>query len=324
MDASNVDAITSESFCNTSFTCSIEKVLGNHVQQKGSLVETNDYVLILRITAPLTKEELQQVETLINDQIRENHLAHIEVMPTEKALKSGAIALFGEKYGEAVRVFSLGNFSKELCGGTHVQRTGDIGLCKIISETGIASGVRRIEAVTGQYALEWIENHIQPLNQVAALLKSESTVVVEKLQQLLTEHRRLEKITEQLQTKLSNQLSNELIHQAKKIRDISILSTSVAVTDIKALRTTLDALKQLLSPAVIVLACIEADKVHLVCNIDAKEPSLHAGELTQFVAAQIGGKGGGRKEMAQGGGEPQHLEKALDSVFGWVEERARF
>lgn len=302
----------------------LKKVLGNHVQQKGSLVEPKRLRFDFTHHGPLTTEELHQVETFINEQIRENHLAHTEVMSTDMAMKSGATALFGEKYGETVRVLSLGTFSKELCGGTHIQRTGDIGFCKIMTETGIAAGVRRIEAVTGQSALEWVEKNIHQLHQVATLLKSEPISTVEKLQHLLTEHRRLEKIAEQLQAKLSHQLGDTLVKQAKKIHDISILSTRVPVADVKALRTTLDALKQTLSPAVIMLACEEAGKIHLVCSIDVKDSPLHAGELTQFVAAQVGGKGGGRKETAQGGGDQlMHLEKALGSVYGWVEEKVK-
>jgi alanyl-tRNA synthetase len=298
----------------------LKKVLGNHVQQKGSLVEPQRLRFDFTHFSPLTDAEIRETENLINVQIRKNHAAHTDIMEIEEAINSGATAIFGEKYGDKVRVLSLGNFSKELCGGTHVQRTGDIGLCKIISETGIAAGVRRIEAITGQYAMEWVEKNAAQLHQIAALLKTESTTMLEKLQQLIMENRRLEKLTEQLQAKLAHQLSNELVSQARIIHHVQVLSAQLPAADVKALRTTLDQLKQTLSPAVIVLACKHEGKVHFVSGVTIND--LHAGELAQFIGTQIGGKGGGRRDMAQGGGDkPEHLEEALASVYGWVEER---
>lgn len=296
----------------------LKKVLGNHVQQKGSLVASKRLRFDFTHFSPVTRDQIQEVETLVNAEIRANHAANTEIMPVEKAMQSGASALFGEKYGEEVRVLSFGDFSKELCGGTHTQRTGDIGLFKIIAETGVAAGIRRIEAVTGQCALEFVENNANQLDQMATALKIEPASALEKLQQVLNENRRLEKLTEQLQSKLARQSSGKLTEQAKTIHGIQVLSICIEATNIKELRTTLDQLRETLSPAVIALACIHENKVQLVTYITSTL-NLHAGDLARFIAEQIGGKAGGRKDMAQGGGEPEFLEKALDSVYGWVE-----
>ncbi len=302
----------------------LKKLLGSHVEQKGSLVEPERLRFDFVHFSPLSEEEIKAIERLVNEQIRQNHMAQTEVMSVEEATQSGALALFGEKYGEKVRVLSLGNFSKELCGGTHVGRTGDIGLFKIISETGIAAGVRRIEAITGQYALELMENNERVLKDIVEFLKSDRDLVTEKLRQLISDHRRLEKTVEQLQAKLSHQLSGELVEKARNIQEIRVLSIKLDVTDSKALRNTLDQLKITLAPAVIVLALVHEDKIQLIAFVsdDARLNKIHAGELVNFVAEQVGGKGGGRKDMAQAGGTlPKNLATALESVYEWVQER---
>lgn len=302
----------------------LKKLLGNHVQQKGSLVEPERLRFDFTHFSSLSEDEIKAIEKLVNEQIRQNHAAQTDIMPVEEALQSGAAALFGEKYGDEVRVLSLGSFSKELCGGTHVGRTGDIGLFKITAETGIAAGIRRIEAITGQYALEWVEKNENQLKKLMELIKSDRDSVTQKLQQLLNDHRLLEKTIEQLQTKLSHQVSGELAEKAQTFHDIHILSTKIDVADSKALRNTLDALKQTLSPAVIVLALVNESNIQLIAGVsqDPRLDKLHAGELINFVAEQVGGKGGGRKDMAQAGGNlPENLNTALESVYEWVKQR---
>lgn len=327
----NVDAAKRQATaCNHSAThllnAALKNVLGSHVQQKGSLVEPKRLRFDFTHYAPLTTKEIHAIEDLVNAHIRQNHLAHTEIMSVEEAMQTGAIALFGEKYGEKVRVLSFGGFSKELCGGTHVSRTGDIGFFKIISETGIATGIRRIEAVTGDYALQWVLKQESQLHQMAALLKSDVDEMPDKLQQLLSENRRLEKLNEQLQMKLSQKTSSGLAEKARLIHGIHVLSLVLESTDSKNLRILLDQLKQALTPVVIVLGCVADNKVQLIAGVSSEEAlrEVHAGELINFVATQVGGKGGGRKDMAQAGGTaPENLEKALESVYGWVEDRVR-
>jgi alanyl-tRNA synthetase len=301
----------------------LKEVLGSPIQQKGSLVEPKRLRFDFTHFAPLTETEIQAVEQLVNEHIRQNHLAHTEIMPIEEAKQSGAVALFGEKYGETVRVLNFGNFSKELCGGTHVNRTGDIGLFKIISETGVAAGIRRIEAITGAVAWQWVIENEKQLHQTAALLKSTPDALPEKLQQLLEEYRRLEKQVEQLQAKLSQHASQDLVEKAHIIAGIHVLAARIETTDAQNLRTLLDQLKQKLRPSVIILGCVQANKVQLIAGVSEGEQTqaLHAGDLVNFVATQVGGKGGGRKDMAQAGGtNPEGLDKALESVYNWVEK----
>lgn len=300
----------------------LKKVLDSPIQQKGSLVEPKRLRFDFTHFAPLTEAEIQAVEQLVNEHIRQNHLAHTQVMPVEEAKQSGAVALFGEKYGDTVRVLNFGNFSKELCGGTHVNRTGDIGLFKITSETGVAAGVRRIEAITGEVAWQESVRNEKQLHQTATLLKSTPDCITEKLQQLLDEHRRLEKRIEQLQTKLSQQAGKNLVEQARTITGIHVLAAQIETTDSQNLRMLLDQLKQKLRPSVIILGCVQADKVQLIAGVSEGDQTqaLHAGDLVNFVATQVGGKGGGRKDMAQAGGtQPEGLAKALESVYAWVE-----
>jgi alanyl-tRNA synthetase len=297
--------------------------LGNHVQQKGSLVEPERLRFDFSHFEPLKSEQIKQIERLVNQQVQLNYPIETEVMPTEQAMKSGAVALFGEKYGENVRVLKMGEFSKELCGGTHAKRTGDIGLFKITTETGIAAGVRRIEAVTGEYALDYINNVESRLNQAGELLKGNRDTVIEKLEQLIERARAAEKQVEQLRSKVVHSANDDLLSQVDNIAGINVVAASIQNADAKALRYMADKLKDQLESAVVVLATVENDKISLVASVTKDcSAAMPAGELINFVAMQVGGKGGGRPDMAQAGGDkPEALTAALKSVFSWVRER---
>jgi alanyl-tRNA synthetase len=298
----------------------LRQILGEHVKQKGSLVEPERLRFDFAHFEPLTPLQLSQIEQLVNQHIFANHPVQTRLMALAEALTSGAMALFGEKYDDQVRVLSMGNFSTELCGGTHVQQTGEIGLFKIIAETGIAAGVRRIEALTGTYALSWLTTTEETLNQLLELLKTNRELVKERVIQLLEQSRRYEKELARLQAKLASSQGSDLANQAIEIDGIKILAVQLENVEIKQLRQTLDQLKNKLNHAVIVLATVKSDKVTLLAGITAN--LLHqfqAGELVNYVAQQVGGKGGGRPDMAQAGGnDPTHLATALQSVVDWV------
>ncbi|NJO15199.1 MAG: alanine--tRNA ligase [Thioploca sp.] len=298
----------------------LRQILGEHVKQKGSLVEPERLRFDFAHFEPLTSEQLLQIERLVNQHILANDSVQTRLMALEEALTSGAMALFGEKYDEQVRVLSMGNFSTELCGGTHVRQTGEIGLFKITAETGIAAGVRRIEALTGTYALSWTTTTEKTLNQLIALLKTNRELVKERVVQLLEQSRGYEKELARLQTKLANSQGSDLANQAIEISGIKILAAQLENVDIKQLRHTLDQLKSKLNTAVIVLATVNTGKVSLLAGITSNlTHQLQAGELVNHVAQQVGGKGGGRPDMAQAGGnDPTHLETALQSVIDWV------
>jgi alanyl-tRNA synthetase len=302
----------------------LRQLLGDHVLQKGSLVAPERLRFDFSHFEPLTVKQIQAIERLVNEQIRANHKVETKIMTPEEAMDSGAIALFGEKYGAEVRVLRMGDFSMELCGGTHVQRTGDIGLFKIISETGIASGIRRIEAVTGEYAVRWLLKAETEWQTAADLLKSNRDSVLEKLQQLLAEHHSLTKENSLLQLKLAHNAADELLAQAEIFEDIKVLVKQVEFTDAKVLREVLDRLKQKLPKAVILLASIiTPEKINLIAGVSASlTKKYHAGELIEYVANQLEGKGGGRPDMAQGAGSRVvDLPKALNSVMEWVKAR---
>ncbi|MEE4377191.1 MAG: alanine--tRNA ligase [Candidatus Competibacteraceae bacterium] len=298
----------------------LRQVLGTHVTQKGSLVEPSRLRFDFSHFEPVTPAQLQDIEHLVNTWVRANAVVETRLMPIETALESGALALFGEKYDPEVRVLSMGAFSTELCGGTHVQRLGDIGLFKITAEGGVAAGVRRIEAVTGDGALDYVNNLQHQLHGVAQLIKGERDSVTDKVQQLVEKGRRLEKELEQLKAKLASEQGSELADQAIDINGIKVLAARLDGADVKTLRDTVDQLKNKLKAAAIVLAAVENDKVRLVAGVTASETQrLKAGELVNLVAQQVGGKGGGRADMAQAGGaDPTHLEAALSSVPEWV------
>ena len=300
----------------------LRRVLGGHVTQKGSLVEADRLRFDFSHFEPITAEQLAEIETLVNDQIRKNLAVETRVMSHQDAINSGAMALFGEKYGDKVRVLSMGDFSIELCGGTHVTRTGDIGLFKLITETGIAAGVRRIEAVTGQQALNWIQQGENQLQSIAGLLKADRAGVEERVM-MMDRNRSLEKELERLKGKLASSQGDDLVNQAVDIQGIKVLAAQLDGADPKGLRDTLDQLKNKLGSSAIVLATVQGEKVSLVAGVSKDQTkTIKAGELVNVVAQQVGGKGGGRSDMAQAGGnQPQALAAALASVSDWVREK---
>jgi len=301
----------------------LRKVLGGHVQQKGSLVGPDRLRFDFAHYEPVTAAQLAEIENLVNAEIRTNAAAETRVMSIEDAMASGAMALFGEKYGASVRVLSIGDFSVELCGGTHVRHAGDIGLLKIVSETGIASGVRRIEAVTGEHALQWVAANEQRLQRISELVKGSREDVDEKVSQVLEKNRALEKELQQLKGKLASSQGTDLVSQAVEVDGIKVLAARLDGADNKVLRDTLDQLKNKLGSAAVVLGTVNGDKVSLVAGVTKDSTArIRAGDLVNAVASRVGGKGGGRPDMAQAGGtRPEHLDAALQSVANWVREQ---
>ncbi len=296
-------------------------ILGDHVQQKGSLVDDEKLRFDFSHFQPLTADEIRQIEDRVNAQIRMNRATSAEVMTIEDAKQTGAMMLFGEKYGETVRVLSIGSESVELCGGIHVDRAGDIGLFKIVMETGVASGVRRIEAVTGALALDRFYQDEQQLDDLSKIVKSSRDSVLVKVENLQQNQRKLEKELEQLKAKLASQAGGDLASQAVEINGIKVLAAKLDGADVKTLRDTVDQLKNKLGQAAIVLASTQGDKITVIAGVTKQETSrLRAGDLVNAVAQQCGGKGGGRPDMAQAGGnQPENLPAALKSVAEWVE-----
>jgi len=299
----------------------LRQILGEHVTQKGSLVNPERLRFDFSHFEPVTPEQIAALETLVNAQIRANHNVKAEIMAKDDAVKAGAMALFGEKYGADVRVLTMGAFSTELCGGTHVARTGDIGCFKIISETGIAAGVRRIEAVTGAGCLAWLAEREQVLNAIAGLLKSAPDKAAEKVEQLLAKSRDLEKQLERLNAKLASTQGGELMEQAVEVAGAKVLAVKLEGIEAKALRDLLDQMKNKLGSCAVVLSVVEGDKVSLIAGVSKNlTDRIKAGDLVNFVAQQVGGKGGGRPDMAQAGGtNPAGLAEALAGVAGWVQ-----
>ena len=298
----------------------LREVLGSHVQQKGSLVDPAKTRFDFAHVAPMSAEEIRKVEARVNAEILANTATQAEVMPLEAAQKSGALMLFGEKYGETVRVLGIGT-SKELCGGTHVTRTGDIGCFKVLSESGIAAGVRRIEAVTGENALHYTQMQEDRVAEIAALLKAQPEALAERVSGLVEQAKALEKEVIRLKSKLAGNQVDDLIGQAVEIEaGAKLLTATLEGIDPATLRETLDKLKDRLKSVVIVLATVRDEKVSLIAGVTADLTSrIKAGELVNFVAQQVGGKGGGRPDMAQAGGtEPGKLARALESVEKWV------
>ena len=301
----------------------LREVLGPHVQQKGSLVGPERLRFDFSHFEPVSREQLLTIERMVNREVRANHLVETRIMSLEDAKASGAMALFGEKYADQVRVLRMGEFSTELCGGTHVKAVGDIGLIKIVSETGIAAGVRRIEAITGASALEWVEADEERLLRLAGLLKGGREDVDERVTQLIDRARRLEKELEQLKAKAASSAGQDLAAQAVDIQGIKTLAARLDGADPKSLRVTLDQLKDKLGSAVVVLAAESDGKVSLVAGVTKDlTDRLKAGDLIREVAEKVGGKGGGRPDMAQAGGsDPAGLPAALELVPGWVAAR---
>ncbi len=300
----------------------LREVLGSHVQQKGSLVDPDKTRFDFVHNAPMTDEEIRRVEAMVNAEILANSATRVRVMPIEEAQKSGAMMLFGEKYGDEVRVLDIGA-SRELCGGTHVARTGDIGLFKIVSESGVAAGVRRVEAVTGESALRLVQQQQALLAQAAAELKAPLQELPAKIAQVMDNVKALEKELARLKSKLAAAQGDDLAGQAMDVAGTRVLAARLDGADANALRETMDKLKDKLKSAAIVLASVSDGRVSLAAGITADlTGKLKAGDLVNFVARQVGGKGGGRPDMAMAGGsDPAQLPQALASVAGWVKER---
>ncbi|MBI5257292.1 MAG: alanine--tRNA ligase [Burkholderiales bacterium] len=300
----------------------LREVLGGHVQQKGSLVNADRTRFDFAHNAPMTDEQIRKVEALVNAEILANAQANAAVMSLDDAQKSGAMMLFGEKYGDTVRVLSIGS-SKELCGGTHVQRTGDIGLFKIVAEGGVAAGVRRVEAVTGDNALAYLQSLESTVGGVAGALKVTPAEVSARVGSVLDQVRALEKEIAALKGKLASAQGDELLAQAVDVKGIKVLAATLVGADAKTLRETMDKLKDKLKTAAIVLAAVDGDKVQLAAGVTADSVGkVKAGELVNFVAQQVGGKGGGKPDLAMAGGtNAAQLPQALASVQGWVAER---
>jgi alanyl-tRNA synthetase len=300
----------------------LREVLGGHVSQKGSLVDADKTRFDFTQSTAMTPEQIAQVEQLVNAEILGNAATSAKVMSLDDAQKTGAMMLFGEKYGESVRVLEIGS-SKELCGGTHVQRTGDIGIFKILSESGVAAGIRRVEAITGDRALTYLQKLDTQINQLAVSLKASPSDLAQRITQLQDHARSLEKELERLGSKLAASQGDELMSQAVEVNGVKILAALLEGADAKVLRETLDQLKNKLKTAAIVLASVQDGKVQLAAGVTADTiAKVKAGDLVNHVAQQVGGKGGGKPDMAMAGGtDPKGLTVALKSVQAWVSER---
>ena len=300
----------------------LREVLGSHVQQKGSQVDPDKTRFDFVHTQPMSDAEIRKVENIVNAEILANAACQAREMGIEDAQKTGAMMLFGEKYGEVVRVLNIGS-SIELCGGTHVKRTGDIGLFKILDESGVAAGVRRVEAVTGEGALAFVQQQEQQLQEIAAALKAQPHEAAARVGQILDNAKALEKELAALKSKLASAQGDELLSQAVDINGVKVLAALLEGADSKTLRETLDKLKDKLKSAAIVLASVADGKVSLIAGVTADATAkVKAGDLVNFVAQQVGGKGGGRPDMAMAGGtQPEHLSVALASVPAWVQAK---
>ena len=300
----------------------LRDVLGSHVQQKGSLVNAERTRFDFAHNTPVTEAEIRQIETRVNAEILANAAAQARVMDIESAQKTGAMMLFGEKYGESVRVLDIGS-SRELCGGTHVNATGDIGLFKVIAESGVAAGVRRIEAVTGANALAYLQSLEDTVSQAAGSLKAPAAELNGRIAQVLDQVRALEKEVASLKGKLASAQGDELVSQVVAVKGLKVLAAKLEGADAKTLRDTMDKLKDKLKTAAIVLAAVDGDKVQIAAGVTADSVGkVKAGDLVNFVAQQVGGKGGGKPDMAMAGGtDARALPQALASVAAWVEQR---
>jgi alanyl-tRNA synthetase len=300
----------------------LREVLGPQVQQKGSLVDAERTRFDFAHNAPMTPQQIREVEQRVNAEVLANAATQARVMPIDEAQKTGAMMLFGEKYGDSVRVLDIGS-SRELCGGTHVQRTGDIGLFKIVAEGGVAAGVRRVEAVTGDNALAYLQSLESTVDQLAGALRVAPQEVPGRVASTLDQVRALEKELAALKGRLASAQGDELLAKAVNVSGLKVLAAVLDGADAKALRETMDRLKDKLKSAAIVLAAVDGNKVQLAAGVTADNiGKLKAGELVNFVAQQVGGKGGGKPDMAMAGGnDAARLPQALDSVRGWVAER---
>jgi alanyl-tRNA synthetase len=300
----------------------LREVLGPHVQQKGSLVDADRTRFDFSHDAPLSAEQIRRVEEIVNREILANTPTLARIMSFDDALRGGAVALFGEKYGDEVRVLDIGS-SRELCGGTHVARTGDIGLFKIVSEGGVAAGIRRVEAVTGEGALAHVQALDAQLAGIAAALKVPVAEVAQKIEHVLEQLKSLDKELARLKARLAASQGDDLAEQAADVKGVKVLAATIEGADAKALRDTIDRLKNKLKSAAIVLATVEDGRVQLAAGVTADAVArVKAGDLVNFVAQQVGGRGGGRADLAMAGGsDPARLPGALAGVRAWVEQR---
>jgi alanyl-tRNA synthetase len=297
----------------------LREVLGSHVQQKGSLVDPDKTRFDFAHNAPMTSAEIARVEEIVNAEVLKNESTSARVMSMDAAQKTGAMMLFGEKYGDEVRVLEIGT-SKELCGGTHVARTGDIGLFKIVSEGGVAAGVRRVEAVAGNVAFNYVQSLNRSLENAASMLKAQPSELESKVGQTLAHVKELEKQLAQLKSKLAASAGDDLVGNAKDVNGVKVLAAKLDGVDAKGLRDTMDQVKNKLKSGVIVLAVVEGDKVQIAAGVTADLiGKFKAGEVVNHVAQQVGGKGGGKPDMAMAGGtDASKLGAALESVAGYV------
>ncbi|MDH4234016.1 MAG: alanine--tRNA ligase [Gallionella sp.] len=301
----------------------LREVLGSHVQQKGSQVDAGKTRFDFVHTQPMTDAEILRVESIVNAEILANLECQARVMPIEDAQKTGAMMLFGEKYGDEVRVLDIGS-SRELCGGTHVKRTGDIGLFKIVAESGVAAGVRRVEAVTGEGALALVQQQEMQLRQVADAIKAQPQEAAVRIGQILDNVKNMEKELARLKSKLASAQGDDLANQSVDCNGTKVLAALMEGADAAVLRETLDKLKDRLKNAVIVLAAVDDGRISLIAGVTSGlTAKIKAGELVNMVAQQVGGKGGGRPDMAMAGGtQPEHLHAALSSVAAWIKARS--
>jgi len=323
IDVNRRDAIVKNHTATHILHAALRNILGEHVTQKGSLVDPDKLRFDFSHFEGVTKEELHTIERAVNAEIRKNMSRSTELMQIDEAKEKGAMALFGEKYDDEVRVVTLGDFSVELCGGVHVDQTGDIGLFKIVSESGIAAGVRRIEAVTGTAALDFVDEQAAKLNKVAALVKSDVVNVTDKVEQVLGKSKQLEKEIAELKQQLAAQAGSDLVSSAVEINGIKTLIAELDGVESKALRGMVDELKVKMGSGIIVLATANDGKVGLIAGVTKDlTGKVKAGELVNLVAQQVGGKGGGRPDMAQAGGsQPENVASALESVTPWLTEK---
>jgi alanyl-tRNA synthetase len=302
----------------------LRDILGPHVEQKGSLVAPDHTRFDFSHPKQLSMDELQQIERHVNDAIRVNPPTVAEIMGMEDALKTGAMALFGEKYGDEVRVLRFGELSTELCGGTHVERVGEIGQFKIVSESAIGAGIRRVMAVAGEAAVDYIQNMENQLLAVAGTLNVGPDDAPSRLQQLLERNRQLEKDLSALKSSMASSGSDSLLGQAQDVDGVQVLAARMDNVDAGGLRDSVDHLKDRLGEAVVVLASVEGEKVRIAAGVSkALTTRIKAGNLVNFVAGQVGGRGGGRPDFAQAGGNrPELVDEALSSVSAWVADQA--
>jgi len=301
----------------------LRAVLGSHVSQKGSLVDAERTRFDFVHPQPVTPDEIRRIEERVNAEIRRNNRVETRLMKHEDAIKAGAMALFGEKYGDEVRVVGMGNFSTELCGGTHVNRTGDIGLFKVLAEAGVAAGIRRIEAVTGPGALAFAQEQEATLRHVADLVRAQPHEIAVRLAQIQDQVKSLEKELARYKSKMAASQGDDLIVQAVEINGIKVLAAAIEGADAKALRELADKMRDKLKSCALVLGSVVEGKVALIAAVTPDVISkVKAGELVNFVAAQVGGKGGGKPDLAQAGGtEPEKLPAALKGVVDWVRSK---